>query len=253
MEKEFLSLSLKLALASLSCIAVAAYNASAKQESDPQITQIETVNDLELPIDNSTTQKWQRWNTKIEQSNSNLSWQSSQSIPVEPSPVRELEVENPVSTSENDILGYQIKQGNYMTLTPTGQTNALGNPLYALSLFANGNLQGTHYTVAGRANTQNRNRHRSGTEAPLPDGRYKVSRVPVRGTIPEAGELFLPIQPLFRTGRSALGIHYDPSFGKFNGEDGTSGCIALTNKGELHQVLQYVRTYQPRYLEVNIQ
>ncbi|CCI05967.1 hypothetical protein MICAD_1440022 [Microcystis aeruginosa PCC 7941] len=47
--------------------------------------------------------------------------------------------------------------------------------------------------------------------------------------------------------------HYDPSFEKPNGEDGTSWCIALTNRADLDQVLNYVRTYRPQYLEVNIQ
>ncbi len=106
--------------------------------------------------------------------------------------------------------------------------------------------------MTGRKHTQNRNRNRAGTEAPLPNGKYKVARAPIAGSIPEAGDRFLPIQPLFQTGRSALGIHYDPSFGKDNGEDGTSGCIGLTNKQELNKVLNYVRTYQPQYLEVNI-
>ncbi|MEQ8962106.1 MAG: hypothetical protein RLP02_29970 [Coleofasciculus sp. C2-GNP5-27] len=63
----------------------------------------------------------------------------------------------------------------------------------------------------------------------------------------------MPIQPLFRTGRSELGIHYDPSFEQNNGEDGTEGCIGLTNEWELDQFLYYVRIYQPEYLEVNIQ
>jgi hypothetical protein len=143
--------------------------------------------------------------------------------------------------------------GSYMTLTPTGMTNALGNPIYELRLYVNGNSVGTYNTVAGRAYTQNRNRHQAGTEAPLPDGKYQVARTSVAGTIPEAGDRFLAIQPLFRTGRSALGIHYDPSFEKNNGEDGTSGCIGLTNRLELDEVLNYVRTYRPQYLEVNIQ
>ncbi|TRU22407.1 MAG: L,D-transpeptidase [Microcystis aeruginosa Ma_QC_B_20070730_S2] len=142
---------------------------------------------------------------------------------------------------------------NYMTLTPTALTNKLGNPLYQLSLYGNGQLIAAYMTVAGRAHTQNYNRHQAGTEAPLPDGKYRVAREPVPGTIPEAGDRFLPIQPLFRTRRSALGIHYDPSFEKPNGEDGTSGCIALTNRADLDQVLNYVRTYRPQYLEVNIQ
>lgn len=139
-----------------------------------------------------------------------------------------------------------------MKLIPTGKTNAVGNPLYQLHLYANGQEIGAYYTVSGRAHTQNKNRHRAGTEAPLPDGKYKVSRTSIPGTIAEAGDRFLPIQPLFQTGRSALGIHYDPSFEKKNGEDGTSGCIALKNKQELNKVLNYVRTYQPKYLQVNI-
>lgn len=139
-----------------------------------------------------------------------------------------------------------------MKLIRTGKTNALGNPLYQLRLYANGQEIGTYDTVSGRAHTQNKNRHKAGTEAPLPDGKYKVATTPIPGTIAEAGDRFLPIQPLFSTGRSALGIHYDPSFEKRNGEDGTSGCIALKNKSELNKVLNYVRTYQPKYLEVNI-
>lgn len=149
-------------------------------------------------------------------------------------------------------LAAAVKTGSYITLTSTGTKNALGNPLYQLRLYANGQLIGTYATVSGRAHTQNRNRNRAGTEAPLPDGKYKVARAPIPGSISEAGDRFLPIQPLFQTGRSALGIHYDPSFEKNNGEDGTSGCVALTNKRELNQVLNYIRTYQPKYFEVNI-
>ena len=150
-------------------------------------------------------------------------------------------------------LAATVNTDNYLTLKPTGRTNALGNPLYQLRLYANGQLIGTYTTVSGRAFTQNRNRNRAGTEAPLPNGNYKVSKTSIPGTIAEAGERFLPIQPLFQTGRSALGIHYDPSFEKANGEDGTSGCVALTNKSDLDQVLNYVRTYQPKYFKVNIQ
>ncbi len=147
----------------------------------------------------------------------------------------------------------QIAQGNYMTLTPTHSQNTMGNPIYELRLYRNGQLMATYQTVTGRANSQNRNRHQAGTEAPLPDGQYQVASAEVAGTHPEVGGRFLPIEPLFATGRSALGIHYDPSFQKTNGEDGTEGCIALTNKRDLDQVLQYVHTYQPQYLEVKLQ
>jgi hypothetical protein len=135
---------------------------------------------------------------------------------------------------------------------PLGKKNTLGNPIYLLHLYVDDQLIKTYQTVSGRSHTQHRNRHKSGTEAPLPNGKYRVAKTPIPGTIPEAGSLFLPVQPLFSTGRSALGIHYDPSFEKRNGEDGTSGCIGLTSQAELKQLLNYVREYQPKYLEVNI-
>jgi hypothetical protein len=141
---------------------------------------------------------------------------------------------------------------SYMTLTPTGYANALNNPLYELRLYVNGQVVDTFYTVSGRAHTQNRNRHQGGTEAPLPDGRYKVATTVTRGTIPEAGDRFLPIQPLFKTGRTFLGFHVDPSFQKNNGEDGTSGCIGLVSRGDLDRLLSFVRTYRPQFLDVSI-
>ncbi len=141
---------------------------------------------------------------------------------------------------------------NYMTLTPTGQENQLKNPIYELRLFANGQQVGSFMAVSGRWNTQQKERNRSGTEAPLPDGRYRVAIKTTRGTIAEAGDRFLPIQPLFKTGRTALGIHVDPSFNKSNGEDGTSGCIGLTNREDLSQLLEYVRNHRPQFLQVSI-
>ncbi|MGF1480061.1 MAG: L,D-transpeptidase [Cyanophyceae cyanobacterium] len=143
-------------------------------------------------------------------------------------------------------------QGSYITLTKTGNTNAQGNPLYLISLYANGQRAAAFESVTGRSHTQDNNRHVAGTEAPLPNGRYTVASSTVPGTHPEVGDRFLPIYPQFQTGRSALGIHYDPSFDMSNGKDGTSGCIALTNRQDLDHVLSFIRTYQPQYLEVNI-
>lgn len=141
---------------------------------------------------------------------------------------------------------------NCMTLTPKGKPNKLGNPLYILTLYANGQQVDVFETVSGRAHTQDKDRDLSGTEAPLPNGKYRVATSTKRGTIAEAGKLFLPIYPNFRTGRTALGIHVDPSFNQNNGEDGTSGCIGLTNQEDLSKVLKYVSTYRPKLLEVDI-
>jgi hypothetical protein len=135
----------------------------------------------------------------------------------------------------------------------TGRFNQMQNPLYTLKVYKNGRLIHTFDAVAGRWNTQSRDRHRGGTEAPLPDGSYQVSEVSVRGTIPEVGGKFLPIYPQFQTGRTALGIHYDPSYNKLNGEDGTSGCIGLTNQADFEQILDFIKLYHPQTLIVDLQ
>lgn len=152
-----------------------------------------------------------------------------------------------------NILTAPIK-GSYMVLVPKGQKNQLGNPIYSLQLYdADGKFYKEFNTVTGRANTQDKNRDLAGTEAPLPNGTYTVAKQAIPAAIPEAGKRFLPIQPSsFSTGRTSLGIHYDPSYEKANSEDGTSGCIGLTKEEDFRQVLKYVRDYQPRYLEVKI-
>jgi hypothetical protein len=135
----------------------------------------------------------------------------------------------------------------------TGRTNNLGNPIYKLEAFLNGQKVYSFDAIAGRNYTQNRNRHKSGTEAPLPDGNYIIGKKIVPGSIPEVGETFIPVYPKFKTGRTALGIHYDPSFNKNNREDGTSGCIGLTNKVDRDAINYFVIQYKPQLLIVDIQ
>lgn len=134
-----------------------------------------------------------------------------------------------------------------------GRFNNISNPLYTLKAYKNGRLIYTFDAVAGRWNTQTRNRHRSGTEAPLPDGNYQVAGRSVPGTIAEVGGKFLPVYPLFQTGRTALGIHYDPSYNQLNGEDGTSGCIGLTNRADFEQILRFIEFNRPKTLIVDLQ
>jgi L,D-transpeptidase catalytic domain len=133
-----------------------------------------------------------------------------------------------------------------------GRKNSLGNPIYKLEAYLNGKQYYSFDAVTGRAFTQNRNRHQSGTEAPLPNGSYSVSSKIIPGSIYEAGETFLPVSPHFQTGRSALGIHYDPSFNKNNGEDGTSGCIGLTSKENRDLINRFASQYHPQLLIVEI-
>lgn len=243
------------ALISLSCLAVVAFTTNVEAKQPQEVTDINPRTNLIIVEDSPTNkQNWENYDIVTAFISSR---ENSQALSGELPSAKQWKPDNRVSNKKNydsqKQLAATLKPGSYMTLMPMGRTNALGNPLYELRLYANGQLMGAYAIVTGRTHTQNRNRDTAGTEAPLPDGKYKVARAPILGTIPEAGDRFLPIQPLFQTGRSALGIHYDPSFEQDNGEDGTSGCIAVKNKSELDQVLNYVHTYQPKYLEVKIQ
>lgn len=108
------------------------------------------------------------------------------------------------------------------------------DPIWTLELISkDGTVLDNLNAVTGRASRQTVNRHVAGTKAPLPAGTYRVDRAGIeRGPFsdPELGKGFwIPITPLFSTGRSELGFHVDPSWGKLNGESGTSGCIGLEN------------------------
>jgi hypothetical protein len=135
---------------------------------------------------------------------------------------------------------------------PADRKNSLGNPIYKLEAYLNGKPYYSFDAVTGRAFTQNRQRHQNGTEAPLPNGNYSVNRNTIPGSIYEAGATFLPVYPQFKTSRTALGIHYDPSFNQNNGEDGTSGCIGLTNKQDRDKINNFASQYHPQLLIVDI-
>ncbi len=158
-------------------------------------------------------------------------------------------------SAEPQQIAYNMAQpcNNCLHLVPSGMTNRQKNPIYLLRVYHQGKLLYTFETVAGRYFTQNRNRHQAGTEAPLPDGNYRISGHSVPGTLAEVGGRFLPVYPQFSTGRSALGIHYDPSYNKSNGEDGTAGCIGLSSRQHFATLLSFVETYKPQLLIVDIQ
>lgn len=153
----------------------------------------------------------------------------------------------PESAVEVSVASYP-----YLLMRPSGQSNQFGNPIYTIVMFANGREVGRVNSVTGRAHTQSRNRHQPGTEAPLPNGKYRVSTSWIPGSIAEAGSKFLPISPMFSTGRTELGFHVDPSFNKNPKEDGTAGCIGLTTVAEREQLFEFVRKHKPAYLNVQI-
>lgn len=147
-----------------------------------------------------------------------------------------------------------------LTLTPGSSNlqNRFNNPIYKLTAYRDktSNYLFQFNAVTGRGFTQNRNRYKSNTQAPLPDGSYTVAARVVTGTIREVGGTMVPIfpKPGFnpRMRRTDLGIHWDPSFDRDKKEDGTSGCIGLTTKSDYHRVRNFILKHHPRSLEVQI-
>jgi hypothetical protein len=138
-----------------------------------------------------------------------------------------------------------------LTLTPTSRSNALGNPIYSLSAYRNSALAWRVDAVSGTARSQHRDRHKSDNYAPLPDGAYRIGAIEP-GFIPEVGGEFIAIEPRFRTRRTRLGIHLDPSYNKRNGRDGTAGCVGITRRLDRDRVIRWVRRYKPKKLRVRI-
>jgi hypothetical protein len=142
----------------------------------------------------------------------------------------------------------------YLRLVPSKRrvVNRVGNPIYKLEAYLDGRRYKVFKVVTGRSYSQGKNRNRRNSGAPLPDGVYGVSKWIAPGVHREAGRTFVAVYPQFKTKRNNMGIHLDRSYNKRNGEDGTSGCIGLTNRADRDKFNKYVRKYHPRNLIVKI-
>jgi hypothetical protein len=167
-----------------------------------------------------------------------------------------------ISTSSvESTSGYQCNSTkNHLFLGNGTTTNKYGNPIYMLHVCVGGKERRSFEIVTGRNYTQQRNRNQSGTQSPLPNGKYRMGNTLVQGTLVEVGKVdglnvrqpFLAISPLFNTGRSALGFHVDPSYNKDPKEDGTSGCIGFLNQTDFKSFWANVQQYQIKDLQVAI-
>jgi hypothetical protein len=144
--------------------------------------------------------------------------------------------------------------GNYLRLVrdPSKGNNSIGNPIYTLEAYVNGQKYQTFNAVSGTAITQNADRNRGNNFAPLPDGLYGVNNEIMMGTVYEVGKTFIAITPKFETGRNELGIHLDRSYNQTNGYDGTAGCIGITSIADRDAINEFVTRYHPRNLIVSI-
>jgi hypothetical protein len=117
-----------------------------------------------------------------------------------------------------------------------------GDPIWDLRLEIPGEPDRHFDAVSGRADRQNANRDRMGSEAPLPMGRYRIGAAEALGRQDprELGPIWIGIEPEFSTGRRVLGIHLDPSAGR-NWNSGTAGCIGLIHSQDMYALAELVR------------
>ena len=127
-----------------------------------------------------------------------------------------------------------------------------GDPIWSLRLETPGKPVQHFDAVSGRAHRQNADRHRSGTRAPLPAGRYSLGPVEPLGPADprELGPIWIGIEPQFPTGRGHLGIHLDPSANR-NANSGTLGCVGLVRWDDMQALAGLVKRRNVRTLVVS--
>jgi hypothetical protein len=113
-----------------------------------------------------------------------------------------------------------------------------------------GRVIATVRAVSGRANKQNPS-HVEGTQTPLPFGVYKFdSPGSVESKGGEFGGVWSSVTPTFTTGRSEIGIHYDPSALLNNANSGTAGCFATPTVAERETMTKFIRNNKPTHFVV---
>ncbi|WP_255143066.1 L,D-transpeptidase family protein [Synechococcus sp. EJ6-Ellesmere] len=134
------------------------------------------------------------------------------------------------------VEGAIAQTGSVLSLRRSSRTlPATGDPVWQLQLTVPGQKTHSFEAVVGRASRQQADRHRLGSQAPLPAGSYRLTDISeIRPEDPvELGRvLWIGLEPQFPTARRALGIHHDPSAG-MGPESGTDGCIGLIRGSDL--------------------
>ena len=117
-----------------------------------------------------------------------------------------------------------------LLLRPSGERFATGDPIWWLELRQGSRQLGRWAAATGLKDKQDADRRWSpGNGAPLPTGLYRVGRPQ-----PWGRDLWVDLQPLFPTRRSALGIHHC-----FPGV----GCICLPKRAQLDQLAALIRRH----------
>lgn len=125
--------------------------------------------------------------------------------------------------------------GQLMLVRTERQLPISGDPIWELQLQLPGEPTRAYEALVGRRQRQGADRHRLGSQAPLPPGRYSVEAIAAIEPQDEAelGRfLWIGLTPEFPTARRGLGIHHDPSAGTGR-RSGTDGCIGLIHGNDL--------------------
>jgi len=150
--------------------------------------------------------------------------------------------------------GSEVTERPVMTLRWTTETNQLTmDPIWVLSLKSSEGVVQLP-AVTGRASRQQEKMRRiEGSKAPLPRGSYQVGLPEeiLPGDPVELGRSgWISLEPLRSNGRTFIGIHHDPSYGKLNGESGTDGCIGMISAEDMVTVVNWVNRHRPATLVV---
>lgn len=135
--------------------------------------------------------------------------------------------------------------------TRSQETIAGGLRVYKTRLVdRSGNVVDTLRLICGRVNKQTPS-HTPDSQTPPPFGIYTFD---TPGWVyegedlkPEFGGVWSPITPSFRTNRSGIGVHYDPSTFKGNYNVGTAGCFATPTVNERDIMTKFIRTHLPKH------
>ena len=162
----------------------------------------------------------------------------------------------PCSAAEMDLASASTSRStdeSVLVLNRTARSlSRTGDPIWSLRLETPGKPVQHFDAVSGRAHRQNADRHRSGTRAPLPAGRYSLGPVEALGPADprELGPIWIGIEPQFPTGRGHLGIHLDPSANR-NANSGTLGCVGLIRWDDMQALAGLVQRRNVRTLVVS--
>ena len=155
------------------------------------------------------------------------------------------------AASASELAALQSQETILVLERTSRQLSRTNDPIWTLRLETPGGQPHQFDAVSGRAHRQQADRHRTGTRAPLPVGRYSLGPVEQLGPEDpaELGPIWIGIEPQFPTGRGHLVIHLDPSANR-NANSGTLGCVGLIHRNDMVQLADLVQRHNVKALLV---